>query len=136
MVGRPESILTPALLLFVWESAMTLQVLIFWVTSFLLGNDPLREVANKRDEKKLAGTWKIVSATSSGKPNPYFLHARLTFRDRTFTLKTTKGTGDISYTLDAFRKQSTIDLFVLCRNYSGIYEIKGDTLMICYTPPG
>ncbi len=96
----------------------------------------------KKELKALQGTWKVVAAEQDGDPLDRIVGGVLTIKDNNFAIKTTGGTelkGDL--TLDPAKKPRHINFAhqdgpVKDNTWHGIYELKGDTLKVCYAEAG
>jgi uncharacterized protein (TIGR03067 family) len=108
------------------------------VLSLAFAPAPLpRPDAGKDDLKKMQGTWDVVSRTSAGRPLPATLKKVVIAGDR-LTFYRENGTVATRWVLKVDDKKSP-------RQFSrhregpakitaqGIYELKGDTLTMCYT---
>lgn len=101
----------------------------------LLAVGPLTAAAVAQDDvakeqKQLEGTWKAVSIESNGQPldpKEVAFH-RLEIKGNTLTIIIGDQGGLHTYTLDPKKNPKTIDIGKL----KGIYELKGDTLELCY----
>jgi uncharacterized protein (TIGR03067 family) len=93
----------------------------------------------KREEEKLAGTWRVVSVEAGGQavPQQQFRGLKMTFKAGKFTAQ--KGQGDKqegTYKLDPSKNPKQIDISRKNgpkegRNQLGIYSLAGNTLKIC-----
>ncbi|MBN9119471.1 MAG: TIGR03067 domain-containing protein [Planctomycetes bacterium] len=96
------------------------------------------EEAAKKEQKALQGTWKVVAAEQDGDPLDRIVGGTLTIKDNNFTIKTAGGTelkGDL--TLDPAKAPKHINLVhqdgpLKDKTWQGIYELKGDTIKLCY----
>ncbi len=96
------------------------------------------ENAVKNELKALQGTWKVTAAEQDGDPLDRIVGGTMTIKDNNFTIKTAGGTvmkGDLN--LDPTKSPRQIDLahqdgLLKDKNWQGIYELKGDTLKLCY----
>jgi uncharacterized protein (TIGR03067 family) len=92
----------------------------------------------KKELKALQGTWKVVVAEQDGDPLDRIVGGVLTVKDNNFHIKTTGGTelmGDL--VLNPAKAPKHIDLAhqdgpLKDKTWQGIYELKGDTLKLCY----
>lgn len=97
--------------------------------------------STKDDAKKLQGTWAALEVLHDGqvqKLDPI----TWTFADDKYTNKVGKQTEKWTYKLDGSKNPKTIDseYFVSAgfpgRKLTGIYELNGDTLKVCYDLTG
>ena len=96
----------------------------------------------RKELKALQGTWKVVAAEQDGEALDRIVGGVLTVKDNNFSIKTASGTelkGDL--TLDPAKKPRHINFAhqegpVKDNTWQGIYELKGDTLKICYAEAG
>jgi uncharacterized protein (TIGR03067 family) len=96
------------------------------------------EDAAKKELKALQGAWKVVAAEHDGEPLDRIVGGTMTVKDNNFDIKTAGGTelkGDLI--LDPAKSPKRIDLAhqdgpLKDKTWQGIYELKGDTLKICY----
>ena len=98
----------------------------------------------EKELKKFQGTWTFESVEAGGKEEPAaeFKGMTVTFEGDKFTVK--KGDEVIqagTQKLDPSRSPKTVDVTVaegLSKGavMLGIYEIKGDTLKVCFDPEG
>ena len=92
----------------------------------------------KKELKALQGTWKVVAATHDGDALDRIVGGTLVIKDNNFTVKTKGGTelkGDLM--LVPAKKPKHIDFvhqdgMLKDKTWEGIYELKGDTLKLCY----
>jgi uncharacterized protein (TIGR03067 family) len=97
------------------------------------------EEAVRRDQERLAGTWRVVQAEIEGRPVPpaEYRGLRLTFADGKFTAR--RGEEEAqegTYVLDALKNPRHINITrsngpTGSRKQLGIYQFTGDTLRIC-----
>jgi uncharacterized protein (TIGR03067 family) len=92
----------------------------------------------KKDLKALQGTWKVVAAEQDGDSLDRIVGGKLVIKENNFAIKTAGGTemkGDLI--LDPAKTPKHInfahqDGLLKDKTWQGIYELKGDTLKICY----
>jgi uncharacterized protein (TIGR03067 family) len=100
----------------------------------------------KEVNRKLIGTWKVVSAERDGKtPGQAITATPWVITGTTFTARLPReGKGKFAYRLGGTDQRRTIDIEVLesqwvdlgprRRVYRGIYALEGNNLKICYGP--
>ena len=96
------------------------------------------EDAAKKDLKVLAGTWKVVAAEHDGDSLDRIIDGVMVIKENNFHIKTKSGTelkGDLI--LNPTKAPKHIDYVhqdgpLKDKKWEGIYELKGDTLKICY----
>jgi len=94
--------------------------------------------------KKLQGTWKFVSQEREGKPRPREELAKQTItfaRDKWTVRRDGKVVQAGTHKFDPGRKPAQVDAVVTDgedkgSTMLGIYELKGDTLKVCFDPKG
>jgi uncharacterized protein (TIGR03067 family) len=100
---------------------------------------PRKPDPGRDDPKRIQGTWEMVSRTHGGQPVSHVVATaeigagRLTLVNRDGTWR-----SPFTLTLDPARKPRWFDTKSDNGNYttSGIYDLKGDTLRLHYTPNG
>jgi len=107
----------------------------------LAANSPKDDAKN--DVKKFAGTWTVASIERNGdKVDAEALKdAKIIFKGDQFTLRGAEGEMKGTITLDPSKKPPTITAKGTSSSGEeftayGIYELKGDTLKICYSTEG
>jgi uncharacterized protein (TIGR03067 family) len=96
----------------------------------------------KFDPAKLVGTWTYVSAEEDGKKKTAddFKKATVEITKETITLKSDDATYVIKYTLDTKKSPAQIAMEITKgpqgegAKSTGIIELKGDELKLCYDP--
>lgn len=90
------------------------------------------------DLKALQGAWVIAEATLAGRDHiDDFAGMKLTVKDAAFTIDFGKNSEKGTLKLDATKKPKQIDMTTSKegpfkgRNLPGIYEFKGDTIVLC-----
>jgi uncharacterized protein (TIGR03067 family) len=103
----------------------------------LAAADQPEQDATREDSKRLPGTWTVVSAEANGRPDQTFAGTMKIVGDRyTFYSKELEEQERMHYRLDATRDPKAIDFTIESRPYMlGIYELKGDTLLLCLRTP-
>jgi uncharacterized protein (TIGR03067 family) len=111
------------------------------------GAGDVRDDVKKEVNRKLVGTWKVVSAERDGKELDASIRAtRWVVTGTTFTARLPReGKGKFGYQLGEVDRRGTIDIEVLesewadlgprKRVYRGIYSLDQETLKVCYGPP-
>lgn len=96
------------------------------------------EEAAKKDLKALQGTWTVVAAEHDGDPLDRIVGGVMVVKDSSFHIKTKSGTelkGDLI--LNPAKAPKHLDYVhqegpLRDKKWEGVYELKGDTLKICY----
>ena len=107
--------------------AITLGVVLFaWVS--------LQGYATQQGKAELQGKWKATEATSNGEPPPPGMLEKLTlvFNGDSVSIM---GAPLTRFTVDTSFTPAHIDL-MNSRNQVGIYELKNDTLKVCFGVDG
>jgi uncharacterized protein (TIGR03067 family) len=107
----------------------------------LVAAAPRQGDANKKDLEKLQGTWKAETAQLGGKDAPAALveNLQLVIAKDKLTIKDGKEDESATFKLDAGKKPiAAIDLVTKGGKETvlGIYEIKDDTLKLCWNKFG
>jgi uncharacterized protein (TIGR03067 family) len=96
-----------------------------------------------KDAEKMTGSWTVVEAVNNGEAagEDDVKKLGVTFKDSTLTFMTGDDTYEVPFKLDPAKKPKTIDATPGGGQFKdmkmlGIYEIKGDTLKMCYGLPG
>jgi uncharacterized protein (TIGR03067 family) len=113
------------------------------VLGLLLGADKPAEDAAKKELEKLQGTWRFVSLEQSGKkvPDEKLQPLRVLITGDRFVFK--NGERTVEETIlkpDPSKKPAAIDIKATAgprkgKVHLGIYELAGDTLKMCWSPP-
>jgi uncharacterized protein (TIGR03067 family) len=96
--------------------------------------------AVKKELARLQGTWQTVSVEINGSPlEQEFKEDRLVIKGADFTLRAGKGSMKGTLRVDPGKTPPTIDTEVSDGANKGvksvgIYELRGDTLKVCYAP--
>ncbi|HLJ96820.1 MAG TPA: TIGR03067 domain-containing protein [Gemmataceae bacterium] len=114
-------------------------LLLVFAAGFLVAADEPKDDAVKRDSKALQGNWTVVSIEVNGTTVP---KDKIGGRDATFK-------GDqysihsfrLTVKIDPIKQPKTIDMDGKDGNgkplsMTGIYDLDGDTLKICFAKPG
>jgi uncharacterized protein (TIGR03067 family) len=112
-----------------------------WKTLILAGLVAVaaEDEATKKDLKAMQGTWKAQSMTQGGMevPADKIVNHRLVIEGNKLMPKGSGKEDPGTFTLDASKKPPTIDIKHGTEEVvQGIYQLDGDTLKICLTPPG
>ncbi len=109
----------------------------------LLLQTPGRGDAPKEDPKLLEGTWQPVEGELAGEkfPDEQLKAMKLTMKDGKYTVTVGEVLDKGSYKLDAAAKPKAIDITGSegpnkGKRFLAIYELKGDTLRVCYDLAG
>jgi uncharacterized protein (TIGR03067 family) len=100
--------------------------------------------AGEQELKRIQGTWKFVSQEMEGKPRPPEEVAKLTITftgDKWSVRESGKEVQAGTHKLDPSKKPAQIDAVVTegegkGSTMLGIYELKGDTMKVCFDPKG
>jgi uncharacterized protein (TIGR03067 family) len=97
--------------------------------SLLAAADAPRNEAT-RDRKQLQGEWAATAVENNGQALAASEVAawRLVVKDKSLTFRVGDQGGTHALVLDASKKPRAIDV----GKFKGIYEVKGDTLKLCY----
>jgi uncharacterized protein (TIGR03067 family) len=115
----------------------------FWqlLTSVLVLAAPAPAEEGKKDAEKIQGTWTVVSMERGGEKGPEdkVKDVKFVITDGLITIKEPKREEKANFKLDPTKNPKTID-FTPEKGKEGvaqgIYELKGDTLKLCFTKPG
>lgn len=99
----------------------------------------VRGEAQKDDRKAMPGTWLLVTAELAGEklPEETLKTMKLILTDQTYELQTGEESDKGTYTLDPAKKPKEMDIKGTEGPNKGktiltIYELKDDTLKVCY----
>ena len=96
---------------------------------------PTSQAKQPNDENDIQGTWQVETYDTSGTPLPPLDLTQLTFTFGAGKLTTTyAGKASVGeYKLNPAAKAKQIDLIQDGRLSPGIYELKGDKLILCFS---
>lgn len=114
---------------------MTGRAALIVAAGLLLAADSSTDDAAKKDQKKLQGTWKVQSGRLDGKDAPPGLLAkwRVVIDGDQVTIKGGMRDQTYTFTLDPSQKPAAIDFDSKAK---GIYQLKGNTLRLCWAKAG
>jgi uncharacterized protein (TIGR03067 family) len=99
---------------------------------------PARPAKGTAEQRRLGGTWEVVSAEKGGAPVPEDITRQvkitLTGDALTFAIGEDAKTG--TYRVDSTRQPRTIDFTLNGKTAQGIYELDKGNLKICFAEPG
>ena len=122
---------------------MMRSVVLVLALSLLAGAEAAKEDESKKDQEAIQGDWAQQSMVVDGAKVPDD-EAQALFRsmkDNKYTIyQFKKVIGKGTFKLDASRKPKTIDATTTAGGRSltllGVYELDGDSLKLCFAPPG
>jgi len=88
----------------------------------------------KRDDERLRGTWEVISLVEGGKEMPDQKgQTTITFLGKgKLRVKVKDQTSEGTYKLDPSRSPKWVEMSKDGDTFLGIYELKGDTLRLCF----
>jgi uncharacterized protein (TIGR03067 family) len=102
--------------------------------------------AKKKELEKMQGTWQVVGVEANGEKAPKErvekANLRLTIKGNKYVYKAgDKDVGEGSFEIDVAKNPKTIDVSGTTKDGKvektiGIYELKGDTMRVCFVPAG
>ena len=111
------------------------------VACILIAAEGKKEKPTK-DVEKMKGSWTVAEAVRNGEPagEDDVKKLGVTIKDSTLTFSTGDDTYDVPSSWTPAKKPKTIDAMPAGGQFKdmkmlGIYEIKGDTLKMCYGMP-
>ncbi len=108
------------------------------VAGLLVAADKPKQGETDAEQKKLQGTWMVVSGEASGNkmPQTETEKLRIIITGSKIAFKTPDKAEEMTYKLDPAKKPKEIDIThpkVKDGTVNGIYSIEGDNLKICYS---
>jgi uncharacterized protein (TIGR03067 family) len=102
------------------------------------------ETSSSAEEiKKLQGVWNVIGAEANGDqvPQEDVTNIVVTITDSTYTAKLNEGTDHGTFSIDVTAEPKQMDIHPKSgedegRTMRAIYEVKGDTLRVCYARQG
>jgi uncharacterized protein (TIGR03067 family) len=111
------------------------------LTTILVLAAPAPAADGKKDAEKIQGTWTILSMERGGEKGPEdkIKNTKVVITDGLMTIKDPMREERANFKLDPAKNPKTIDFTPEKGKegvVEGIYELKGDTLKLCFTKPG
>jgi uncharacterized protein (TIGR03067 family) len=114
------------------------------LTTILVLAAPAPAADGKKDAEKIQGTWTILSMERGGEKGPEdeIKNTKVVIADGLITIeefKKPRKEEKATFKLDPAKNPKTIDITPERGKEGvalGIYELKGDTLKLCFTKPG
>jgi uncharacterized protein (TIGR03067 family) len=112
------------------------------LTVVLVVAAPAPPEKEKKDEEKMQGTWLVVSMVREGTSaaDAEFKNVKVTIKDDVLAVKDGDKDEQVTIKLDPTKTPKTIDMATknkpMAEQISGIYELKGDDLKICFAKGG
>jgi uncharacterized protein (TIGR03067 family) len=99
--------------------------------------EALRDDATEKDTERVQGAWRVTAATRGGKDAPAkaIANAQFVFAGNKVTARGVRE-GPATFELDATKKPAAITIKDDKATIEGIYQVDGDTLIICFNKPG
>jgi uncharacterized protein (TIGR03067 family) len=93
------------------------------------------------DQRKIAGTWRVISVEHNGKPSPVHKEDLYIFSEKVLMIRTSNSPpGQLQYRLDPGKTPKRLDMVLEIEERTQvspmIYKMSEDKLEICYSPPG
>jgi uncharacterized protein (TIGR03067 family) len=100
--------------------------------------------AAKEENKKLEGSWKLVSLELNGNPGPpdpeEFKRSKWSIKGDRLVREGDERTEELVFEIDPTKKPKTMDLRIpgapTEQSMAGIYSLASDDLKICFVAPG
>jgi uncharacterized protein (TIGR03067 family) len=88
----------------------------------------------KSDQELFQGKWAVVAVEKSGMkiPEEFTKDAAISVKGNTITVELLGETKEAKFKIDPSKKPKAIDLDFEGKEHEGIYELKGDTLRVCF----
>ena len=108
-----------------WCRASLVCICIFGLTAIANG-------ADKTDQDKILGKWKVESIVKGGKATEEGKEIILTFEADKIKLMRGDQQNEMGFKLDPSKKPKWITVDLMGKPAEGIYSLEGDTLKVCH----
>jgi uncharacterized protein (TIGR03067 family) len=88
--------------------------------------------ADKTDQDKIQGKWKVESLVKGGKPQDEAKDMVLTFEGDKVKMMRGDQQHEMTFKLDPSKKPKWITVDIMGKPGEGIYSLEGDTLKVCH----